>query len=278
MAKRCIQLLNLPQNSCLLLDIGCGSGLSGDIINEYGYAFVGMDISDDMLNLAVEREVDGDLYKSDIGQGFKFRAGIFDGAISVSVLQWLFVASKKDYVPYKRLSKFFQGLYNSLAAGARAIFQFYPDSADQVEMATSAAMKAGFKTALIVDYPDSKRNRKIYLVTCAGDGDLSNIQPLLGNEEDEYVDVDEEGGIIEENKADDDDDDAISDDGKKKVENISKKSKQIARQNPTTYKKKKKVQVKSKEWIIKKKERQRKQGKKVRPDSKYTGRKRKNYF
>jgi 18S rRNA (guanine1575-N7)-methyltransferase len=64
------------------------------------------------------------LYKSDIGQGFKFRPGIFDGAISVSVLQWLFVASKKDYVPYKRLTKFFQGLYNSLAAGARAVKKF----------------------------------------------------------------------------------------------------------------------------------------------------------
>jgi hypothetical protein len=93
-------------------------------------------------------------------------------------------------------------------------------------MATSAAMKCGFKTALIVDYPDSKRNRKIYLVACAGDGDLSNIQPLLGNEEekDEFVD-EEEGGMIEEKKVDDDDDDddEESEHDGKKVDNISKK-------------------------------------------------------
>jgi len=50
MAARCVQLLNLSDNSCLLLDIGCGSGLSGDVIREYGYAFVGLDISQDMLS------------------------------------------------------------------------------------------------------------------------------------------------------------------------------------------------------------------------------------
>lgn len=71
--------------------------------------------------MAVSKEVDGDLYNCDIGQGFKFRPGIFDGAISVSVLQWLFVAARKEHNPYKRLLKFFQDLYTSLAAGARAV-------------------------------------------------------------------------------------------------------------------------------------------------------------
>lgn len=33
---------------------------------------------------------------------------------------------------------------------------------------------------MIVDYPDSARKKKIYLVLCAGDGDLSNIKPLVG--------------------------------------------------------------------------------------------------
>jgi 18S rRNA (guanine1575-N7)-methyltransferase len=51
MAERCIQLLNLKDDCCLLLDIGCGSGLSGDMINEYGYAWVGLDVSPDMLSI-----------------------------------------------------------------------------------------------------------------------------------------------------------------------------------------------------------------------------------
>ncbi len=69
----------------------------------------------------MDKGTDGDIYLNDIGQGFRFRAGIFDAAISVSVLQWLFVAAKKDHNPFKRLQKFFQSLYTCLAAGARAV-------------------------------------------------------------------------------------------------------------------------------------------------------------
>lgn len=36
----------------------------------------------DELEVALEREVEGDLFLQDIGQGFGFRPGSFDGAIS----------------------------------------------------------------------------------------------------------------------------------------------------------------------------------------------------
>lgn len=65
----------------MLLDIGCGSGLSGEILDEDGHIWVGMDISPSMLEVALEREVEGDLFLQDIGQGLGFRPGSFDGAI-----------------------------------------------------------------------------------------------------------------------------------------------------------------------------------------------------
>ena len=88
-----------------LLDIGAGSGLSGEILTEEGHEWVGMDISGGMLGqsshdplshlllmvsvpcteVALEREVEGDLFLADIGQGFAFRPGAFDGAISYFV-------------------------------------------------------------------------------------------------------------------------------------------------------------------------------------------------
>jgi 18S rRNA (guanine1575-N7)-methyltransferase len=191
-----------------------------------------------------------------MGQGFKFRPGIFDGAISVSVLQWIFVASKKDQNPYRRIHVFFQSLYTCLAAGARAIFQFYPDGSQQLEMCVSAAVKAGFKAAVVVDYPDSKRRKKIYLALCAGDGDLSNIRPLLSGME-EYDEIDEE-----------------EEKGEERLNVLSQKSKKIQKYHH----KDDKPNVKTKEWILKKKERQRKQGKDVRKDTKYSGRKRNQYF
>jgi 18S rRNA (guanine1575-N7)-methyltransferase len=100
MTLRALELLNLPEgDSPFLLDIGCGSGLSGEILDEHGYNWVGVDIAPSMLGkifvsftvlnlykqnfteVALEREVEGDLFLQDIGQGFGFRPGSFDGAI-----------------------------------------------------------------------------------------------------------------------------------------------------------------------------------------------------
>lgn len=62
----------------------------------------------------MERETEGDLILADMGEGIPFKAGCFDGAVSVSALQWLFNADKKSHNPVKRLNIFFTTLYASL--------------------------------------------------------------------------------------------------------------------------------------------------------------------
>lgn len=42
-----------------------------------------------MLDVAREREVEGDLCLHDLGHGLPLRPGTFDGAISISAVQWL---------------------------------------------------------------------------------------------------------------------------------------------------------------------------------------------
>ena len=50
MSERAIELLSLPEDEpCFILDIGCGSGLSGDCLDENGHYWIGIDISDSML-------------------------------------------------------------------------------------------------------------------------------------------------------------------------------------------------------------------------------------
>jgi len=50
MTYRALELLALPPDEpALLLDIGCGSGLSGEILDEEGYMWAGVDISPSML-------------------------------------------------------------------------------------------------------------------------------------------------------------------------------------------------------------------------------------
>lgn len=82
MTERALELLNLPENKpALLLDLGCGSGLSGEVIDDHGHMWIGLDISESMLTVAKDREATGDLFLQDLGQGIGMRPGTFDGAI-----------------------------------------------------------------------------------------------------------------------------------------------------------------------------------------------------
>ncbi|KMS94248.1 hypothetical protein BVRB_023320, partial [Beta vulgaris subsp. vulgaris] len=145
MTDRAIELLNLPpRRSSYVLDLGCGSGLSGEVLTHHGHIWVGCDIAPSMLQIALAREVEGDLFLSDIGQGLYYRPATFDAAISVSVLQWLCNADKSCHNPKQRLVRFFQSLYNCLKKGARAVFQFYPESAESLELITTSALQVGF--------------------------------------------------------------------------------------------------------------------------------------
>ena len=175
MAERCIELLNFaPGDRCLVLDVGCGSGLSGDALVAAGHEWIGVDVSDAMLRVAVDRgcgsggSAGGDMLLGDMGQGFGLRAGTVDGAISVSALQWLCYADRAGHRAGRRLGAFFSSLYRVLRRGARAALQFYPESAAQIELITATAHRAGFTGGLVVDNPESTKAKKYYLCIFAG--------------------------------------------------------------------------------------------------------------
>ena len=59
--ERAIELLKLDSSKpAFVLDIGCGSGLSGKVLEERGHVWVGCDISRDMLEVAKERMIEND--------------------------------------------------------------------------------------------------------------------------------------------------------------------------------------------------------------------------
>ncbi|GME80368.1 unnamed protein product [Ambrosiozyma monospora] len=181
MTFRALELLNLePGVPHFLLDVGCGSGLSGEILTEEGHFWVGMDISPSMLATGLEREVEGDMFLADMGCGVPFRAGAFDAAISISAIQWLCNADTSTNEPKVRLARFFNTLYAALKRGGKFVGQFYPANEDQIVQITSAAKVSGFQCGVVVDEPESKKNKKHYLVLQAGQSD----RPLnLGNME-----------------------------------------------------------------------------------------------
>ncbi|EIN07252.1 S-adenosyl-L-methionine-dependent methyltransferase, partial [Punctularia strigosozonata HHB-11173 SS5] len=252
MTYRALELLNLPLDEpAFLLDIGCGSGLSGEILDEEGYIWTGVDISPSMLEVALEREVEGDLFLQDIGQGFGFRPGSFDGAISISVIQWLLNAetSHPTSSPPHRLTRFFTTLYSALRNPSRAVLQFYPTSDDQIQLITSIAQKAGFGGGIVVDYPNSKKAKKVFLVLYVGSGSRQSQLPKG----------------LEGEEAEDEQSQAMFERRRAREQRRDRSGKRKS--------------VKDKDWILKKKELYRRRGKESVPhDSKYTGRKRKAIF
>ena len=102
-----------------------------------------------------------------MGDGLCFRKHSFDGAISVSAVQWLCFQTKPEHEPEKRLRKFFRGLHAVLAPNARAALQVYPEQPAHMEMMRRAALGAGFAGMVVVDYPVSERSKKLFLVLVA---------------------------------------------------------------------------------------------------------------
>lgn len=239
MTNRALELLSLPSPS-LVLDIGCGSGLSGEILSSVPpidggpHVWIGMDISASMLDIAMQRDVDGDLLLADIGHGVPFRPGSFDAAISISAVQWLCNAESSDTSPHGRLTRFFNGLYASLRRGGKAVCQFYPKNEAQRNMVSAAAIKAGFGAGLLEDGAGTK-NSKVYLVLSVGGGAIEGV-------------VEGMDGVV------------VVDRG---------------RTNHERRKTEKTVPKGGKQWILRKKEQMERKGKVVKNNSKFSGRRRK---
>ena len=243
MTERALELLGLTDPS-FVLDVGCGSGLSGELLtdNDPSHIWVGVDISSSMLAIAkMHRDVDGDLMLGDIGQGLPFRPGSFDAAISISAVQWLCNAEsahEQDH-PDRRLKRFFSSLYVALKRGGRAVLQIYPRDTAQRQMISSAAIKAGFGVGLLEDDGGTK-NSKLYLVCSVGGGDITGVVHGMDG-----VDVED-----------------------------SRRGKSKRHSGKTAPEKVKG----SKAWVTRKKEQMERKGRVTKPTSKYTGRKRRPQF
>lgn len=241
MAERALELLALPDGHIpkFILDLGCGSALSGQVLSDAGHLWAGVDVSEDMLEVAAE-STDDDLFLQDFGQGVGFRPGTFDGAISISALQWLCHANASHENGKQRLQRLFSSLFAALVRGARAVFQFYPENESQIDLILNMAMKCGFGGGLVVDFPNSTKAKKYYLcLMTVSSGALPS-------------------GLTEDGS-----------DGQMRVAQ--------RRRPPGRGKSKRKVRDKG--WILRKKELYRRRGREDVPeDSKYTARKRKARF
>ncbi|KAF0749967.1 hypothetical protein AaE_006869 [Aphanomyces astaci] len=238
-AERAIELLNLPADKeHFILDVGCGSGLSGLALQESGHAWIGCDISQDMLDIAIERDSSGDVFLQDMGGGLPFRPG------------WLCYSDKKEHTARKRLMRFFGSLYTCLKRGGRAVIQLYPETPEQMEEISANAMRCGFSGGLVIDFPNSAKAKKYYLCLIAGHDPTAKTtlpKALVGDP----------AAAAFENRREK---------NKKGKARVPLKDKYVT------------ILMGIMDWVLAKKERYRKQGKEVKTDSKFTARRRARGF
>merc|ERR1712157_631309 len=127
------------------------------------------------------------------------------------------------------------------------VLQSYPETAEQAVLISECAARVGFAGGIVVDYPNSTKAKKHYLVLSFD----KSYKPPVG--------LTDAALLQSKNKV------QVSDG--KYGKNYKKRSA-----------KKKKFVGKTKEWILEKKDMQRKKkgNDNVRPDTKYTGRRRPN--
>jgi 18S rRNA (guanine1575-N7)-methyltransferase len=124
----------------------------------------------------------------------------------------------------------------------------YPENSAQAEMLVAAAMRVGFSGGLVVDYPHSTRAKKYFLVLMVGAGGY-----VPQGKDGEPGDSGDEGGPLARG--------TVSIAGRERRGGGGKK-----RGAPGP--------AKDKGWVIKKKDKLRRKGHEVKPDTKYTARKR----
>lgn len=156
MTLRALSLADFPAGA-KILDLGCGTGISMRVLKERGYKPTGIDISEEMLKFARKKKFDvkpGDIRK------MPFKKEEFDGAISISTLQWLLVGEDWE----DEIKKAAGEARRVLKPGAPAVFQFYPKSEEIMEKTGKMFAKAGFGARFAIDNPDSPKKRKIFLI------------------------------------------------------------------------------------------------------------------
>ncbi len=76
-----------PNLNISILDIGCGTGLSGKILSATGFTHIdGCDINGEMLKVAKTRGIYDRLWLSDLDDPFPFKPGTYDAISAIGVI------------------------------------------------------------------------------------------------------------------------------------------------------------------------------------------------
>ncbi|MEW5954941.1 MAG: methyltransferase domain-containing protein [Candidatus Micrarchaeota archaeon] len=157
---RALELARIPL-SARVLDAGCGTGFSLEVLEEARYKKIaGFDAVPSLLEFAEKKGFkvrQGDL------RDIPFQSNSFDAIVSISVLQWILAKDAKENAA--KAAKEFRRV---LSPRGIAVIQFYPLSEEEAMLAARAFKNEGFKTTLVTDNLRNPRKRKVFMLLRRG--------------------------------------------------------------------------------------------------------------
>ncbi|OIR08439.1 ubiquinone biosynthesis O-methyltransferase [mine drainage metagenome] len=103
--------LDLPASSLSILDLGCGTGMVGEVMKPYARELVGVDLSQAMLDRSAEKQVYSQLHRSDITEFMLTSGEHYD-----------LIACMDTFVYLGRLDEVLALIYQKLRAGGMLLF------------------------------------------------------------------------------------------------------------------------------------------------------------
>ena len=157
----------IEENS-LLLDLGCGTGFSSEIISTHGFRVIGVDILKDMLFKTGEKKQLYPEYRkiefilADINF-LPLREMTIDHVLSVSAYNFITHGLLENKEKEKRINSTAQYLHRVIKPLGRIIIEFYPLDEQELNSYISSFINNGFNGFLIKKQEKQKSGQTFIL-------------------------------------------------------------------------------------------------------------------
>ena len=159
----------LDGNHYSIVDLGCGSGFSSEIIVESGHRVIGIDILIDMLSKAktkkkiLENKKNIELILADINY-LPLRKASINHIISISAYNFIIYGTKTLRDKFKTANNTAMYLKKVLKPKGRIIIEFYPKDDKELELFTSSFNNNGLDGFMIKKNPAQKAGQTFLLL------------------------------------------------------------------------------------------------------------------
>ena len=153
----------------LILDLGCGTGFSSEVLIENGFRVIGVDMLIDMLSKAIQKKKDFssssifELILADINY-LPFRINSIDHIVSISAYNFILHEKRELREKRKTLSNTARNLSEILKKNGRIIIEFYPESDRELDLFTQSFKYNEFNGFCVKNNPDQKSGQTFLLL------------------------------------------------------------------------------------------------------------------